>query len=532
MNWELASGNLARLGGKLLSWKSAIAWLVTFPLFYFMQARHSYSAIVLSTLSCLFLSLLLALARTPRFYYSFSATNQERSLNDYLNTDKFNKRIATIGIAGLFLTSSMDTFLVWNTGPFTLRFGQLCALILFMAAITHHLRLHEPLCFPYWQFFAAFAYLFMACISALWTQNLVKSIGYLAWAVFDIVVVWWGLILWITNRTRLRQAFLFWGCGMAIDAAMGAFQWCCWLFGYFPPLAYSDGYGFPRINGFSYEPSYYALYLVPGAIFFLTRFAFLGRSAWRSALASVALALLSMLSTSRSGWLGLAVGVIALGIIVAKTKGFDYVKSLALPLAGVIILFSTFLLAIPSTRERVVRLSSMAFNPLEKTSSQPRLKGMQQAWQMFSDHPWLGVGFGNYGAYVLAHPELQFPSPVSSDPQQAHELVTSNLYLELAAESGILGLSAALLMIAVLVLPLLRSKTNRFVNLLPDDLLEWEATRWGLLLASMVVFGVLFQFSQTLWRLDIWSFLALSCATYRISPSLRLVSKKGSPLHL
>jgi O-antigen ligase len=365
---------------------------------------------------------------------------------------------------------------------------------------------------------------------------LVKSIGYLAWATFDIVVVWWGLILWINNQTRLRHAFLFWGCGMAIDAAMGAFQWCCWLFGYFPPLAYSDGYGFPRINGFSYEPSYYALYLVPGAIFFLTRFAFLGRSAWRSGLASVALALLSMLSTSRSGWLGLAVGVTALGIIVVKNKGFIHVRSLALPLAGVIILFSTFLLAIPSTRERIVRLSSMAFNPLEKTSSQPRLKGMQQAWQMFSDHPWLGVGFGNYGAYVLTHPQLQFSSPapsgITSGPQQAHAVVTSNLYLELAAESGILGLSAALIMIAVLVLPLLRPKTNQFENLLPDELLEWEATRWGLLLAGMVVFGVLFQFSQTLWRLDIWSFLALSCAAYRLSFEPSPGVQKDSPLHL
>ena len=77
-----------------------------------------------------------------------------------------------------------------------------------------------------------------------------------------------------------------------------------------------------------------------------------------------------------------------------------------------------------------------------------------------------------------------------------------NLYLEIAAETGALGLFAALALLWTILAPLWRRKRAA----------GEDGTADGLLLASLVVMLVMFQFNQTLWRLDIWILLALSFA--------------------
>jgi putative inorganic carbon (HCO3(-)) transporter len=66
-----------------------------------------------------------------------------------------------------------------------------------------------------------------------------------------------------------------------------------------------------------------------------------------------------------------------------------------------------------------------------------RMAHWQAALGMFTDHPWLGVGIGNY---ALAYP--QYALGRWQDPLgHAH-----NYYLNIAAEAGLLGLGAYLLL--------------------------------------------------------------------------------------
>jgi hypothetical protein len=410
---------------------------------------------------------------------------------------------ATAALLGLMLTASMDKALAFQLGGFTIRAAQFFALALFIAVLVERRRLGRALALPAVPLLGAIGYLCVCAASALPSDNPLKSAGYLAWASFDVFGVLVGLACFACTQERLETALRGWWAGMALAAAMGAFQIIAWLLGYEAPLITTDIGGFPRINGFNYEPSYYALYLLPGALVLLTRFAHLGARAKASGLLAGALLLAVALSTSRSGWLGIAVGLCLLSLRACARLGRKAARRLGLAGAGLAAALALVLLAWPAMRANVAKMARMGMNVREVTSSGPRLESMRQAGVLFSRYPVLGVGFGNYGAYVLSHPELPNILPTS-----AKALVTTNLYLEIASETGATGLLASLTMLLLLLRPLWRSTRAR-PGELPDRL---SATREGLLLAALVTFLVLYQFSQTLWRLDVWVLLAIGLA--------------------
>jgi putative inorganic carbon (hco3(-)) transporter len=71
-----------------------------------------------------------------------------------------------------------------------------------------------------------------------------------------------------------------------------------------------------------------------------------------------------------------------------------------------------------------------------------RLAHWQAAIEMAKTHPWLGVGFGNYESAYPAYALINWPRALG----HAH-----NYYLNLLAETGIIGLSAYLLMWSTII---------------------------------------------------------------------------------
>ncbi len=155
----------------------------------------------------------------------------------------------------------------------------------------------------------------------------------------------------------------------------------------------------------------------------------------------VLLAMLTALgmSWSRGAWLGVAAGLVVT-VIVQSRRAFVFSMIAALVLAFVIFLSS--LNVIPNAIAarlsgigdyfgvfdvRGVKVDDANFAIVE------RMAHWQAAGEMFSDHPLLGVGFGNY---QVVYPVYALPH--WSDPLgHAH-----NYYLNVAAEAGLIGLSA------------------------------------------------------------------------------------------
>ena len=165
-----------------------------------------------------------------------------------------------------------------------------------------------------------------------------------------------------------------------------------------------------------------------------------------AALAFVAMLAAVVMSWSRGAWLAVTAGLIVT-VIVQSRRAFVLTLIAAFVLTFVILLSS--INVIPDVIAarfsgvadyfgvfdvRGVKVDDANFAVVE------RMAHWQAAWGMLHNHPLLGVGFGNY---AVVYPEYALPR--WDDPLgHAH-----NYYLNVAAETGFVGLAAYLVLWAV-----------------------------------------------------------------------------------
>jgi O-antigen ligase len=149
-------------------------------------------------------------------------------------------------------------------------------------------------------------------------------------------------------------------------------------------------------------------------------------------LGGVAVFLANILTFSRSGYVGMLAGALFWGTALLWQGKFLRKKVLALVLFG--LLLTSF--SLPFVQSRFVSI----FNPNEGSNSE-RYRNWKEALKIVSDHPLVGVGLGNYSLAVKSDAAYR-------DPIYAH-----NLYLDIAAETGIIN---ALVFVALLAISLVR----------------------------------------------------------------------------
>jgi putative inorganic carbon (hco3(-)) transporter len=88
---------------------------------------------------------------------------------------------------------------------------------------------------------------------------------------------------------------------------------------------------------------------------------------------------------------------------------------------------------------------------IQDTAIEGRLGEMLVAVEVFTDHPLVGIGLGNYEHY-FQHYSLQLDLPQRGRDRAAH-----SLYLELAAERGLVGLTAYFVLLWYTARTILRS---------------------------------------------------------------------------
>jgi O-antigen ligase len=227
------------------------------------------------------------------------------------------------------------------------------------------------------------------------------------------------------------------------EALLGAVQ----FFGTIGPGAFAVG-NFIRAYGMFGQPNPFAGYLgtiLPIALA-MTLIPQPGRFRTISVICFGLIAMGIVLSLSRGAWLGLA---ISLGVM-AMAWG-SRARKLVIPLAMLSILLVGLAMVgllptsigsrITSTTDnfgvfdvRSVQLTSENFAIVE------RMAHWQAGWYMFQDYPFLGVGPGNYPA---VYEEYYIP-PWREPLGHAH-----NYYLNMAAETGVPGLLALLLVLGL-----------------------------------------------------------------------------------
>jgi O-antigen ligase len=229
----------------------------------------------------------------------------------------------------------------------------------------------------------------------------------------------------------------------ALEASYGIFQFATGR----GPDFFAIG-PFMRAYGNFGQPNPFAGYLGTALPLALAVAVLLARdSLGRWAQASTALLAAGvLLSFSRGAWLGVACAA-AVMLAVASARSRRWLA----PLAAAILLLTVVgaLGLLPASIAERINVVAEYFGPFdvrnvdlnsENWSVVERMAHWQAAWDMFLDHPWFGIGPGNYStAYE------QYYLPGWLEPLgHAH-----NYYLNLAAELGLLGLSGYLLVVGL-----------------------------------------------------------------------------------
>lgn len=173
--------------------------------------------------------------------------------------------IAVTAAILIILTSSFDIFLVINAGG-NFRFCQIVASILFVPAV---LRFASGARAPVLGILPLSIWLTFQIAFIPASDFWPKSVAYCLWLLLNIAMVFSFVQLFTDNVRTLTTVLRWYACSFGAIAILGFVQFTLPLLGYGGVLV--TEWWIPdrlaRVNGFTYEPSYFATYLVIGFVF-------------------------------------------------------------------------------------------------------------------------------------------------------------------------------------------------------------------------------------------------------------------------
>lgn len=342
-------------------------------------------------------------------------------------------------------------------------------------------------------------------LSFITTTAGIRSVVFL---VLDLFVIALFLIIPQLVDTKAKfmklAAVLLWSSGVVV--VFGLYQFGADLVGLsnsfsgLDPGYSSDVFGFPRIQAFSREPLYLGNYLlVPFGVMAGLVLAKVARP-WLMPLAFLTL-LTFILTLSRGAFLAAAIGAVFL-VIVAFRKIVN-VRTVfwgATVLILAIVGFNTIFNRLnPDLKERFFAHATVA-DYRKGESTQGRLNAFTKALDAFEEKPITGIGLGSYGMYVLNYP---------SEPPSGGWFIVNNQYLELLAETGIIGLAAFLFLIVVII-------SRSFVAYFKTRDIFAQSMVLGLT-AAFVGTLVQYNFFSTVAIIHIWVLMGLIVAAQNLA---------------
>jgi O-antigen ligase len=259
--------------------------------------------------------------------------------------------------------------------------------------------------------------------------------------------------------------------------------------------------GLARLAGPIGEKNRYAqimLMLIPlGVLLFSGE-----RHRWQK-VAALGCAALAAIATALTFSRGAA---LAAGIILVAMVALRYIR--ITHLLAAVALIAVVLVAVPAYGTRLTSLadlgSLLSDEPAGTTTDNSILSRATEnltALRVFADHPILGVGPGQFSNYYRAYAD-EIGVSVKAQNREAH-----NLYLGIAAETGVLGLAAFLGAVVATFVQLARARTRALLAARPE--LAAMAAAFMLALVGYLASGLFLHLSYARYY---WLMLALAGA--------------------
>lgn len=395
----------------------------------------------------------------------------------------------------IFLTSSYDIFLNVRLGGFSFRFVYIIILFLLFIYIYETLQSNKLIV----KHLGLNPFLIWTCSLILFIPNtplVGRNIGYLVWLFlhFSLIIV----ANYFSNSQNIYSLLRLYMISFICSSIIGLLQLLLGLVGI---SFYTEQWWIqdrlPRLNGFSYEPSYYSTYLMIGFSFsyFLYRKKVLLNSLTKYTVIATSLGIL--LSTSRMGILVAIVQVLMFELFIDR-------KSIKKILFFTVSFFATLIgiLIVLLTNENLsFLLAGLGIMGGSAHSSVERLDGFITQLEIFSRNPLKGYSLGGVSQAIAFEKGVTNISQETIKPFD----ISMNIFIEVLTASGIIGFAFFLYYVYVL---LIRSKKS-YNSSINNNHIIMHSLIWGLLFEFVIL-----CFNQNILRAYLWVHIAILNSWY------------------
>ncbi len=328
-------------------------------------------------------------------------------------------------------------------------------------------------------------------------RSLVYGIVYLLTVCFYFILPY--NLFYFYNPRRLFKIYFLSFIVLGVYALL---QVICSFQGVILPFVSQYAIKIARGQGWNYEPSYYAL-LMTGFVMYYNAQALIHvdrpirwiRCAWIN--------LLLLASTSTGIVFSYPVFValyFCLGVMESTKRYVKDVKKRALQIFCCFLLFMGVLFWSFPKQFTVTFYKFFALGITKHWSVQERWTGIENAFDVFTQHPILGVGIGGVGPYLYSRFDA---GAVAVHLQDVEKYDPSNVFSEILASLGLIGACVFCLIV--------RSYWKVFrqamdpILMIPID----ERRRIIALFLSLLTLMIVLQFNQGLFRSYVWVHAAM-----------------------
>ena len=421
-------------------------------------------------------------------------------------------RIAEVNLSTLFMllgifTVSWERFGNLSVGGYNLKLSPVLFAFSLMLALVDTWRSRIALKPPFIVIFSIGLALLFAVVgffSVSMFSAQMQTVAVVSGALIPFMAVLLNLRLF-GGLLRALNALIY---GAVFASAFGIYQ----LLAFYAKLPQiveytaTDVNGYGRIRAFSYESGYFGYFLVLAMVAVIARSVLSDKptNQWLIAFFGVTL----VLANSRATFVTIPILVLLFAIWWPRKVSKPRVGWITLALSiGAVAVFAIK----PDVLQALsVRFFSL-FDPNEASSNAPRLAVLSSSWDIFVNHPVLGIGPSSLKHFL---DEYGYRVDLNAEP---NSIVANNSLFQALLDGGLVLLLAQLAFIVVAVAVYL--KRNR-------------PTAWVLLCGWLTVLVVSGFVTSYYWDIKLWVFLGLAVAAFHLQDPKQLAQLQQRDLIL
>lgn len=328
------------------------------------------------------------------------------------------------------------------------------------------------------------------------SPHLKNAIGYSLWLIFDILMIY--MVEFYSRSFGIFKLLKLYFNSYILISIIGLLQFLLGLVGidFYTAQWWFKG-KLARINGFSYEPSYFATYLLMGFVIFSyllhrENYSLLSKAKLIAGYILIASAI--VLSSSRMG-IAFAVLWLFYDIVqISKKNIYRRKKIFVVYFLSLLPVFSVGLICISVNNGNQFRflLNGTGLAGTANHSTNTRFLSALSTYSLFMDHPFWGVSLGGVDPSIAIR--------LGQNYTTADNGKSLSIFIEALAASGIIGIIPFILYFKTIFSEL--NRVCKVINLGCSEILQ--SLRWALIFEI----GIL-QLSPTILRQYFWMHIAI-----------------------